>query len=132
MSTLSTDLPTTFRRIDLELAREAGHPLGDASQHYVLLAPLNEDGSLDAAAWREHRDACRVIRHQSGETTIGHLVHGPGGGWWFHYDVQGSQRDEVTFHMKDERLTPGEYISVIRDDGAHTFRISAVSTLQAI
>ena len=44
---MSQDLPANFRRVRLELAREKGHPEGDAGIGYTLLAPLNADGSLD-------------------------------------------------------------------------------------
>jgi hypothetical protein len=131
MSVLSTDLPKAFRRIDLRLAREPAHPEGDPAERYVLVAPLQDDGHLDAKIWAEHRSACRVVRHLNGEIAVGHLVRGPGDGWWLHYDVEGTPHDEVVFHLKDERLTAGEYVSIIRDDGAHPYRVASVSTLQA-
>lgn len=132
MSILSTDLPPAFRRIDLELAREPAHPAGDPLQRYVVLAPLDGDNRLDAKAWREYRQACRVVRRMDGKTSVGHLVHGPGGQWTFHYDADGADRDELVFHLKDERLVPGEYISIVRGDGPHPFRVTTISTLQIV
>jgi hypothetical protein len=59
---LNTSLPAQFRQIRIELAREPGHPEGDASIAYVLIAPLDANDRIDPTIWREHRDACRITR----------------------------------------------------------------------
>lgn len=122
----STKLPPAFRKITLELGREPQHPHGDASERYILIAPLTDEGRIDADLARDHHDACRVVREGQGDDAAGHLVHGPGGIWRFHYDVAGEGRDEVAFRLASERLVAGEYISVVRPDGPHPFRVTAV------
>jgi hypothetical protein len=73
---LNTSLPSTFRQIRIELAREQEHPEGAHNIAYVLVAPLDDDGHIDAETWRRHREACRVARLRPGEATArGHLVH---------------------------------------------------------
>ena len=42
---LNTSLPSCFRKIRLELAREPGHPDGEWNVAYVLVAPLDVDCS---------------------------------------------------------------------------------------
>jgi hypothetical protein len=128
MSTM-TKLPKAFRRINLELAREPGHPSGDPDERYVLIAPLDDEGQIDTAVWRDNREACRVVREHEGETAVGHLVRGPGGAWSLHYDVSGRAEDERVFHLSEERIRAGEYISIIRNDGAHPFRVTAVADI---
>jgi len=118
-----------FRRIHMELAREPGHPEGDPSDSYVLVAPLLEDGRIDAASWKEHRTACRVVHRHGGDTDIGHLVHGPGGQWRIHYDIAGDAEDEVGYRLASEKLVAGEYVSIIRDNDAHPYRVTAVTPL---
>jgi len=128
MSTL-TKLPSTFRRIELELAREPEHPAGDPTERYTLIAPLDPESRVDAKLWSDHRDACRVVRTHKGEVSAGHLVHGPGGMWRFQFDVSGSAPAERAFRLSDERLQPGEYVSIIREDGAHPFCVMSVSVV---
>lgn len=120
-------LPNAFRRIEMELAREPGHPAGDASERYILIAPLNADGRIDAELWKQNREACRVVREHEGDTAVGHLTRGPGGMWRFEYDVSGDAESERAFHLKDEQMQAGEYISIVREDGAHPFRVTAVA-----
>ena len=79
---LNAALPPAFRQIRIELAREQGHPDGAHNIAYVLVAPLDPDGHIDAEAWRRHREACRVARLRPGQATVhGHLVHRRGGSW---------------------------------------------------
>ncbi|MEW6639577.1 MAG: hypothetical protein AB1586_03660 [Pseudomonadota bacterium] len=127
---LNASLPPSFRQIRLELAREAGHPEGEHGIAYVLLAPLAADGRIDPAQWKEHREACRVVRlRPGGEQTAGHLVHRPGGSWAFHYEDEAHLPDEAGYHFTDERFVPGEYVA-IRDDGdLHTFRVVSTARL---
>ena len=40
-------LPRSFRKIRLELAREKGRPAGSASSGYIIVAPLDQDHSVD-------------------------------------------------------------------------------------
>jgi hypothetical protein len=127
--TKPSDLPANFRRIDLALAREPEHPTGDPSDRYVLIAPLTADHRLDSETWRDHRQVCRVVRHQAGETAIGRLIHGPGGQWRFHYDITGEVADETGYRLGEERFIPGEYVSIVRDNESHPYQVAAVGQL---
>ena len=81
---LNASLPPQFRQFRLALAREPDHPEGDAEVAYIIVAPLNSEDRIDAGLWREHRDACRVVRQRPDRPDQhGHLVHRPGGGWAF-------------------------------------------------
>lgn len=127
---LNTALPASFRQIRLELAREAAHPEGDAHIAYVIVAPLDLDGRIDAEVWKQHREACRVARFRPGqEDDLGHLVHRAGGSWALHYDIAGGSPDEVGYHFQDERFEPGEYVSITDRGKTHTFRVVSVTRL---
>jgi hypothetical protein len=124
-----SDLPRSFRRIRLELAREEGHPEGSARNGYELVAPLKHDGRIDAALWLEYRDICGVVRFRTDEEQlIGHLVHRPGGTWAFHYEG-GPHDDEAGYHFQDERFLVGEYVSVREGDRQHSYKIISVEHL---
>jgi hypothetical protein len=123
---LNTSLPAQFRQIRIELAREAGHPIGDAGVAYLIIAPLDADDRIDPALWREHREACRITRLRPGrQDDHGHLVH-RGSGWALHY---ANAPDETGFHFADERFVPGEYVSINERSKLHTYRVTAVSHL---
>ncbi len=125
----NTDLPHSFRQIRLELAREPGHPEGDHGIAYMMLAPLDAEGRIDAQLWQKHREACRVARLRPGaEDERGHLVR-RGGSWAFTYDVAGASPDELGYHFSNERFVPGEYVSIKEVDGFHAFRVAAVAPL---
>ena len=125
---LNTSLPAQFRKIRIELAREPGHPEGDTSVAYVIVAPLDSDDRIDATLWREHREACRIARlRPNQQDDHGHLVHRPGGGWAFHYD--GATPDEAGYHFADERFVTGEYVSINEHGKMHTYRVVSVSHL---
>lgn len=120
-------LPHNFRLIRLELAREPAHPAGSAEHGYRIVAPLDTNDRLDADAWRQHRDSCRVVHFRPGaDDEIGHLVHRPGGSWAFRYDIRGTSEDEAGYRFDNERFVIGEYVSVHEDGGVHTFRVTSV------
>ena len=125
---LNASLPAQFRQIRIALAREPGHPDGDAEVAYILVAPLDAKERIDAKLWRENRDACRVARQRPNEQEmLGHLVHRPGGGWAFHYDGETAAPDEVGYHFADERFVVGEYVSLNEHGKMHTYRVTTVS-----
>ncbi|EHK53277.1 hypothetical protein [Allomesorhizobium alhagi] len=120
------DLTPKFRHVRMLLAREKGHPVGDAEEGYDLLAPLDSEGRLDAAEWKLHQTACRVRRFRSGEEDrIGRLLRKPGGQWYFDY-AQGDRDDEVGFRLDEERFVTGEYVSIPHDGTMHTFQVARV------
>ncbi len=125
---LNTSLPPAFRQIRIELARERGHPEGAHDVAYVLLAPLGDDGHINADLWRQHREACRVARLRPGQATVhGHLVHRRGGSWAFQYEA--NVPDETGYHFNEERFVPGEYVSVNEEGRMHPFRVVSVARL---
>jgi hypothetical protein len=120
-------LPRQFRLIRLELAREAAHPAGSQLHGYRLVAPLDADGRIDAKLWKQHRDACRVVRFRPDEEDdVGHLVRQANGSWAFHYDVRGDEEDETGYRFGDERFVLGEYVSIHEEGALHTFRVVSV------
>jgi hypothetical protein len=126
---LNTSLPPQFRQIRIELAREPGHPKGDAAVAYIIVAPLDAKDRIDPTLWREHREACRIARlRPDQEDNRGHLIHRPGGGWAFHYDADAAP-DEVGFHFADEHFIAGEYVSINESREMHTYRVVSVSRL---
>ncbi len=125
-----TQLPHGFRQIRLELAREKGHPEGARNFGYSFVAPLKEDGHIDAELWHKHREACRVVRFRPDEADdTGHLVRRPGGSWAFRYDIHGDEDDEAGYRFGEERFEVGEYVSIREDDETHTYRIISVEPL---
>jgi hypothetical protein len=126
-----TALPTSFRKIRLELAREPGHPQGNPNDGYEFVAPLLLDGRIDAAAWREHREHCRVRRFQDDEAQrSGWLARKPGGQWFFDYQRGDDADDEAGFRFSEERFVPGEYASIRNEDEEmHTYRVVSVLPL---
>jgi hypothetical protein len=127
---LNASLPARFRRIRIELAREPGHPEGDADVAYVIVAPLDADDRIDPVLWRQHREACRIARLRPGrEDDHGHLVHRQGGGWVLHYVAGAHTPDEAGFHFAEERFIPGEYVSINEAGKLHTYRVASVDRL---
>jgi hypothetical protein len=123
---VASGLPRAFRRIRLELAREPGHPSGSSRHGYVFVAPLDAAGRIDAALWKRYRDECRVVRFRPNDEDVGHLVHTPGGGWAFRYDVDGDEPDERGYRFGDEKFLAGEYVSIKERGNHHTFKVSSV------
>ena len=118
-----------LKAIRLELARDPDHPQGSSQFGYEFLAPIDEDGHIDADAWRENRKSCRVWRFWAGEDDeYGHLVHTRSGSWAFHYDIAGDpDEDEAGFRFDSLRFTEGEYVSLREQDGElRTFRVVSI------
>lgn len=127
-----TTLPHSFKRIRLNLARSKEFPNGSERHGYEFVAPLDGDGNIDAALWREQRGHCGVRRFWEGEgDQIGRLVHKPGGPeharWVFDYDDSAEEDDESGYRFGSHVFRPGEYVS-IRDDAGemHTFQVVSV------
>ncbi len=124
-------LPSAFRRIRLELAREPGHPEGDRDIGYTIVAPLGPDGRLDAELVLAHRDDCAVARfHHDDDIEHGHLRRRPGGSWSFHYDPPDEgEDDDPAYRLGQHRFVLGEYVTIAEDDGAHTYRVARIEKL---
>jgi hypothetical protein len=122
--------PKGFAKVRLRLAREPGHPQGSDEHGYDLVMPLDDDGRIATELWKTHRELCRVVHYRSGEEhDLGHMVRQPGGQWKFHYDIKGDEEDPLGYHFAEERFIVGEYISIIEDDGPHTYRVTTVESL---
>jgi hypothetical protein len=127
---LNTSLPHGFRYIRLVRARDHQYPEGDNKIAYIMIAPLDSESRIDAELYRKHREACRVVRRRPGqEDSLGHLVHGPGRGWRFHYDLATGAPDEAGNHFDDQRFEPDEYVSVREADGLNIYRVVSVLPL---
>ena len=122
---------TRLRRVRLNLARSHEYPSGSSAHGYEFVAPLDEDGHIDADIWKKHRAECRVRRFWEGEPDdIGHLVHRPGGSWAFHYDIDGDEDDEAGYRFGAHSFNVGEYVSIKDEDGEmHTFQVVTVDHL---
>jgi len=124
-------LPSNFKRIRLELAREPAHPEGDSETGYTMLAPLLPDGLLDVDSAKHFKDKCKVIRFRRGEEAAEGFLRRKSGGWWaFHYDfAEGGEDDDPAFKFEKHRFVTGDYVTVIEDEGAHTYRVAAVDSV---
>lgn len=131
MTAAAQTLPANFRRIRLELAREPRHPEGDARIGYMVIAPLDAEGRLDADTWRNFKQDCRVVRFQAVEDNEeGYLRRRPGGSWAFHYEFEdGGEDDDPAYRLGDHRFVYGEYVTVEEDQGPHAYRVAQVERL---
>jgi hypothetical protein len=122
-----------LRRVRLELARDPDFPNGSRERGYDFIAPLDEDGHIDANAWRKLKDRCRVRRFWANEgDEVGHIVHKPGGAWAFHYDIHGDPgHDETGYRFDKHKFVPGEYVSIREQDGVlRTFFVVSVREIE--
>lgn len=119
----------SLNTIRLELARTADRPEGDPRHGYEFSAPLDSQGHIDATQWKAQRKFCTVRRFTAGgDEEFGHLVHGPGKRWSFHYDV-GTEpaEDEPGYRFESHAFKAGEYVSITEQDGVtRTFRVVSV------
>lgn len=124
-------MAASISRIELRLAREPGHPAGDANHGYDIFLPLTADGHIDTAAWHDSQSLSHVRRFRPNEPDArGRIVHGPGGRWIFDYEDGTDRDDEVGFRLSDERFVVGEYVSIREDDGkTHTFQVKSVGPM---
>lgn len=124
-------LPHSFKRIRLNLARSREFPEGSTRHGYEFVAPLDDQGHIEVAQWRQHRENCRVRRFWEGEDDeIGLLVHRPGGEhghWVFDYDPGATDDDESGYRFGAHVFRPGEYVSIRNGEGSmRTFQVASV------
>jgi len=118
-----------LRRVRLELARDPDFPAGSRERGYDFIAPVDENGHLVHDAWEHLKDRCRVRRFWGVESDeVGHIVHSPGGEWMFHYDIRGEAgHDEAGYRFSQHAFVPGEYVSILEQDGVmRTFFVASV------
>lgn len=119
---------TQFHHVRLELAREPGHPAGDPTEGYDIVAPLDADGRLDGDALRAEPERGHVRRFTDDQTVAtGRLQHGPGGQWTL--DLEGDDpADARGFRFGEERFVAGEYVSLTLPSGdQHTYVVARVA-----
>jgi hypothetical protein len=127
----SSVMSSRMSQITLHLARGKAFPEGSSRHGYEIVAPLDDEGRIDAALWREKRNACVVRRFWGAEPSLrGRLVHRSGGvdgaTWGIDYDARTHADDEVGFRLGDHAFTVGEYVSIRDPDGEmHTFKVAA-------
>ena len=127
---LGSSLPHAFRKIRLELARERGHPDGDNTIAYILIAPLDTASRIEPETWKDHREASRVVRKRPGEPDqAGHLIRTHNGAWAFHYDAQGGKADETGYRFADEEFATGEYVSIVENGKPHVYKVVSVERI---
>jgi hypothetical protein len=123
MSTPASTLSTRFYVVRLDLAREPGHPAGSARDRYTLVLPLGEDGRIVGDTAKAHPELCRVSHaDESGELRHGRMRLDEDGAWTLEFDEPG-EAPEVGFRFGQEQFQPGEYVSILRDDEEHTYRV---------
>ncbi|HME30266.1 MAG TPA: hypothetical protein VKE53_10435 [Pseudolabrys sp.] len=91
-------------------------PALNSSDEFV--GPLDGNGHIDAALWKQHRHSCGVRRFWKGEPNE-HclLVHRPGGPdygrWVFDYGETEEDDDESGYRFGAHVFHPGEYVRVL-------------------
>jgi hypothetical protein len=113
--------------VRIELARSAAFPNGSARHGYEFVAPLDVNGHLNVAEWKQNKAKCTVRRFTGGEgDQTGSLVD-VGRGWHFDYDGGSRDDDEPLFKLDRHTIKQGEYLSVTEHDGVmRTFRVVSV------
>ncbi len=104
-------------KIKMELARTDGYPEGSRLHGYEFVAPLTQDGRIDAAEWRAEKEKCVVRRFWHGEPDMLGTLRHVGQGWRFDYDKHETSDDEPFFKLDKHRLATGAYVSVTEHDG---------------
>lgn len=115
-----------WKRVRLELGKSGAFPNGSRMHGYDLVAPLDADGVIGEAAWRENPTRATVKRFWQGELEKrGGLVRMPDGAWAFDFkDGAAPQR------LDTPALKVGDHVSVTDDRGAaQSFRVAAVRVL---
>jgi hypothetical protein len=130
------DPSARLKSVRLHLARCPEYPEGSADHGYAVVAPLTEDGRLDATLWRKERGRCRAVRFWAGEPAMfGQLDRKAGGAggatWFFDFEPDRSDDDEVGHRLELHRFAAGEYITLKQGQDSHVFRIDSVEDFVA-
>jgi hypothetical protein len=118
----------TLMHIRIELARTPEFPSGNPERGYEFVAPLQKDGHIDAAAWKNLRQHCLVTRFFDGDRSAPGRLRRVGKGWQFDFDPARDEDDEALFKLDRHPLRPGKYLSVTEDvGGRQPFRVVSVT-----
>ena len=120
----------SLSRIVMRLARNPGTEFagGDDRRGYSLIAPLDGEDHLDAAAYVKARDACVVRRFAPDENPADGRLARRGSHWFFDYDDAAANDDEPVYRLGEHRFAIGEYVTVTDEDGRPlTYKVVEVS-----
>ena len=113
--------------IRLELGRTRTSPDGDPRRGYEFIAPLDDDGHLDAAVWRLEETNCWVRSFWPDRPDRKGWFRHVGRGWRFEYPSQDQSGQEPIFKLDRHVLSPGFCVTLTEDDGAQLpFKIASV------
>lgn len=114
---MSTDSGLT--RVVLRLGRnpEQGFPDGDDHHGYVITAPLDADGYLDAKLWTANKEACTVRRFHATETAADGWLRRRGETWFIAYDEEDEGPDDVGVGLGTHLFRVGEYVTIRERSG---------------
>ena len=106
-------------RIVLRLARNPGTEFagGDDHRGYSLIAPLDAQGRLDAAAYAKARDVCLVRRFTPDNDPAEGRLARRGERWYFDYEQEIGADDEPIFRLAEHRFVVGEYVTITDETG---------------
>jgi hypothetical protein len=122
---------TMLKRVVLELARTDGFPDGSHERGYVFVAPLTDDGFIDADAWKRERGVCEVRRFWADEPIKKGLLRHVGQGWIFDYVPGETSDDEPIFKANKHKFEEGNYVTVREQDGHEMpFRVVSVNSVK--
>lgn len=119
-------------RVILRLGRNpaAGYPDGSDDYGYVIQAPLDANGKLDASLWREKREHCTVRRFHPHETPADGFLRHRGDNWYIWYDEADEGPEEPLFKFNTHELRAGEYVTLRESDGdVLTFRVAEATRI---
>ena len=123
----------SLSRIVMRLARNPGTEFagGDDHRGYALMAPLTEDGRIDAGEYAKVKAECSVRRFAPDEDAVDGRLNRRGERWFFDYDDTDSADDEPVHRLGDHRFALGEYVTVTDEDGRPlTYKVMEVTPLQ--
>jgi hypothetical protein len=118
-----------LKRIVMRLARNPGTEFAEGDDHrgYALVAPLTDDGKLDAAAFRAHKGEFKVRHFAPDEDPQEGRLARQGERWYFDYG-DGGEADEPLYRIGQHRFAVGEYVSVTDEDGRLlTYKVTDVT-----
>jgi hypothetical protein len=119
MSAADPNIPDHFQVVHLDRVRDPGRPLG-AGDRYTLLLPLGTDGRILEAEAHHHPDYCRVSRTDPGGGVLRGLMRpGPNLSWRLDF----GEAEETGYRFAEERFSPGQYVTLLRDGDPHTYRV---------
>jgi hypothetical protein len=120
MSATDADIPDHFQVVHLDRVRDPGNSHGSGADRYTLLLPLGSDGRILEIEANRHPDYCRVSRAEPG----GGVLHGlmrPGSNQSWRLDF--GEAEETGLRFAEERFSPGDFVTVLRDGDPHTYRV---------